>query len=69
MQDKHGSNNIVLDMKREELAGFLNVGRSSLYRELKKLSNEGIVKIENDYTFCIDDEKLKKLKVSDNYFE
>jgi len=42
-----GSSRIILPFSKKELADFLGVQRPSLFRELKKLKCEGILKIEN----------------------
>ena len=42
-----GSSKIVLPFSKRELADYLGVQRPSLFRELKKLKDEGIIKIDN----------------------
>lgn len=41
------SNNIVLPISKKQLADYLGVQRPSLFRELKKLKNEGLVDVCN----------------------
>lgn len=62
MQDKHNSNVFPLRMKREELATFLDMGRSSVFRELKLLADDGIVVIGKDRMVTVDNEKLRLLQ-------
>lgn len=42
-----GSSKIVLPFSKKELADYLGVQRPSLFRELKKLKDEGIIEIDN----------------------
>jgi CRP-like cAMP-binding protein len=42
-----GSSEIVLPFSKKELADYLGVQRPSLFRELKKLKEEGVVEIDN----------------------
>ena len=42
-----GSSEIVLPFSKKELADYLGVQRPSLFRELKKLKEEGIIEIDN----------------------
>lgn len=42
-----GSSKIVLPISKKELADYLGVQRPSLFRELKKLRDEGIIGIDN----------------------
>jgi CRP-like cAMP-binding protein len=41
------SSKIVLPFSKKELADYLGVQRPSLFRELKKLKDEGIIEIDN----------------------
>ena len=41
-----GSSKIVLPFSKKELADYLGVQRPSLFRELKKMKDEGIIEIE-----------------------
>ncbi len=41
------SSEIVLPFSKKELADYLGVQRPSLFRELKKLKEEGVVEIDN----------------------
>lgn len=59
MQDKHQSNVFPLRMSRDELAAFLDVGRSSVFRELKWLTDQGLAVIEKNRTVIINREKFK----------
>ena len=42
-----GTTKIVLPFSKKELADYMGVQRPSLFRELKKLKDEGIIKISN----------------------
>jgi len=42
-----GSSKIVLPFSKKELADYLGVQRPSLFRELKKLKDKGIIEIDN----------------------
>ena len=42
-----GSSKIVLPFSKKELADYMGVQRPSLFRELKKLKDEGIIEINN----------------------
>lgn len=42
-----GKRDIILPVTKKELADYLGVQRPSLFRELKKLQEEGFIKIEN----------------------
>lgn len=42
-----GSSKIVLPFSKKELADYLGVQRPSLFRELKKLKDEGMIEIDN----------------------
>ena len=42
-----GSSKIVLPFSKKELADYLGVQRPSLFRELKKMKDEGIIEIDN----------------------
>lgn len=55
--DKGG--NVILKMKREELADFLNVARPSLSRELMKMQEDGLVKIERNKIKIIDFDEIQ----------
>lgn len=46
---KNNSNEFMLPFNREQLASFLGSERSSLCRELSKMQEEGILKINKDY--------------------
>lgn len=60
MQDKYGSNTFKLRMTREQLVGFLNVGRSSMYRELSLLQQEGIIAIDGRNMVAVNNDKLEE---------
>ncbi|MEA4921413.1 MAG: Crp/Fnr family transcriptional regulator [Clostridiaceae bacterium] len=42
-----GSSKIILPFSKKELADYLGVQRPSLFRELKKMKDEGIIEIDN----------------------
>ncbi len=46
--------NVILKMNREELADFLNVARPSLSRELMKMQEDGLIKIDKNKIKIID---------------
>lgn len=46
--------NVILKMNREELADFLNVARPSLSRELMKMQDDGLIKIDKNKIKIID---------------
>ncbi|MFZ3131925.1 MAG: helix-turn-helix domain-containing protein [Desulfosporosinus sp.] len=48
MQDKFGSNTFKLRMSRDQFADFLNINRSSLFRELGRLQREGAIEIADE---------------------
>lgn len=50
---------VTLSMNREELADFLNTARPSLSRELMKMQEDGLLKIEKRDIFIPDAEKLQ----------
>lgn len=50
---------VTLSMNREELADFMNTARPSLSRELMKMQDEGILKIEKRKMKIINFEKLQ----------
>jgi CRP-like cAMP-binding protein len=60
MQTKYGSV-FQLRLKRDDLAALLDIARSSLFRELKLLAEEGIAVIERNGKVTIDNEKLNAL--------
>ena len=49
MNDKFDGQPIRLQMNRENFATYLNVGSSSLYRELLALQREGIISIDQNH--------------------
>jgi CRP-like cAMP-binding protein len=49
---------IKLGMKRDNFAAYLNVTRPSLSRELMKMQEEGIIKVEKDMIKVVDFDKL-----------
>lgn len=49
---------IKLGMKRDNFAAYLNVTRPSLSRELMKMQEEGIIKVEKDLIRVMDFDKL-----------
>ena len=51
MRDKHGSNTFTVKMTQSELAEYLKVVRTNLSGELKRLREEGILRIYNDKTY------------------
>ena len=51
MRDKHGSNVFTVKMTQSELADYLKVDRTNLSTELKRLREEGILKIYDDRTY------------------
>ena len=51
MRDKHGSNTFTVKMTQSELAEYLKVDRTNLSGELKRLREEGILRIYNDKTY------------------
>ena len=53
--------NITLKMNREELADYLNVARPSLSRELMKMQEDGIIKIEKNRIKIIDLEEMQNI--------
>lgn len=46
---KQKSNNIILPITKKQLADYFGVQRPSLFRELKKLKDDGFIKIENKH--------------------
>lgn len=59
MQNSSPDGWVTLSMNREELADFMNTARPSLSRELMKMQDEGILKIEKRKMKIIDLEKLQ----------
>ena len=53
MRDKHGSNTFTVKMTQSELADYLKVDRANLSTELKRLREEGVLKICDDRTYEI----------------
>jgi len=51
--------NVKLEMNREELADFLNVARPSLSRELMKMQDDGLIKIDRKKIKIIDFEEMQ----------
>ncbi|MDO4788311.1 MAG: Crp/Fnr family transcriptional regulator [Johnsonella sp.] len=49
---------VLLNMKREEFADWLNTARPSLSRELMKMQEEGLIKIIKKDIYVRDEEKL-----------
>jgi CRP-like cAMP-binding protein len=66
MQDKYGKNTFLLRMSREDLANYLDVGRSTLFRELKRLSDDGLVTIDGNRMVTVDNQKLGQLRFRDD---
>ncbi len=52
--------NVILKMKREELADFLNVARPSLSRELMKMQEDGLLKVKRNKIKIIDFDEVGK---------
>ena len=50
---------MTLSMNREELADFMNTARPSLSRELMKMQEDGIIKIEKRNIQIIDFDALQ----------
>ena len=53
MRDKHGSNVLTMKMTQSELADYLKVDRANLSGELKRMRQEGILRIYDDKTYEI----------------
>lgn len=53
MRDKHGSNVFTVKMTQSELADYLKVDRTNLSVELKRLREEGVLKMHNDKVYEI----------------
>ncbi len=54
--------NIVhLDTSKEKLASYLGASRASLYRELSKLENLGMINYSKDAIFVLDENALKNM--------
>lgn len=47
LKAKGGSSDIVLPMTKKQMADYFGVQRPSLFRELKKMREEGIIEIDN----------------------
>jgi CRP-like cAMP-binding protein len=56
---KTGDKNIILPLKRNELADFLNVSRPSMSREMGKMKDEGVIDFHLTAFRILDVEKLK----------
>ena len=48
-------------MNREELADYLGTTRPSLSRELMKMQEEGLIRVEKKFIYIPDREKLEVL--------
>lgn len=61
LQSAAADGSVALAMKREELADFLNVARPSLSRELLKMQEEGLLRLDGRQIFAPDWERLQTI--------
>lgn len=61
LQNCSADGQVALAMNREELADFLNTARPSLSRELMKMREDGLLKIEKRKIFIPDREALQSI--------
>lgn len=59
LEEKEGK--VILKQTREELADFLSTTRPSLSRELSKMMDEGIIKVDKKEIYIVDKEALEDL--------
>jgi CRP-like cAMP-binding protein len=64
MQDKFGGDKFRLRVGRDELAELLDVGRSSLYKELGKLKESGVAVVDRNGNVKLDNEKMAQLRAA-----
>ncbi|MDD3766882.1 MAG: Crp/Fnr family transcriptional regulator [Eubacteriales bacterium] len=60
VSDPNRSNYTSLSMSRDEMADYLGVARPSLSRELMKMQNEGIIKVQGKNIIICDFEKIEE---------
>lgn len=61
LQNRAEEGRVALSMNREELADFLNTARPSLSRELMRMRDDGLIKIDKKEILVPDPQKLQNL--------
>ncbi|QAT50100.1 Crp/Fnr family transcriptional regulator [Caproiciproducens sp. NJN-50] len=61
LQNCSAAGRVTLSMNREELADFLNTARPSLSRELMRMQEDGLLKIEKKKIYITNLEKLQNI--------
>ena len=60
LEESRRGNQVKLTMNREELADYLNVARPSLSRELIKMQQDGMIKLDRNLVTITDTEALSE---------